>query len=91
MRKEHITTLESTERGLQASRVSSHENIPMTDKRLEIIFQGITRNVIVIMSFWLAGKVLPEADIFKAGFLAFFSIIIIGICLYYSYQCKHNR
>lgn len=90
MKREQITLFDATEGGFQAQKVSSKENVPMSDKRLQIVFQGITRIVVIVMSFWLAGKVLPDADTYKAVFLSLCGIGITAICLYYASQNKNN-
>lgn len=88
MRKNNITLVDVTEDGFQMSKATRKEKQPITDKRLEIILRSITRNIIIVMSFWLAGKVLPDADIFKTVFSLLFASVIITIYLIYLYQSK---
>lgn len=72
-----------TENGLQASRLEKKEKIPMTDKRLEMILQSITKDIVIVSSFFLAGKILPDADIFKTLFILLFAAVVIWLYMFY--------
>lgn len=77
MKKENITLLESTENGMQVSRASRKEHIPISDKRLEVIFQCITKIIIIIMLFLLAGTIIVTADALKLGIIGVICLFVV--------------
>lgn len=89
MTRESVLHL-GTENGVQASRLTRKDKLPMTDRRLEMILHNLTKNIVIVMSFFLAGKVLPEADIFKTGFILLFTAVIIWLYLFYSDQHRND-
>lgn len=82
MTKESIIHLGS-ENVVRASRLEKKEKIPMTDKRLEMILQSITKDIVIVSSFFLAGKILPDADIFKTFFILLFAVAVIWLYMFY--------
>jgi len=78
MTKESVLHLD-TVNGVQASRLAKKEKIPMTDRRLEMILQSVTKDIVIISSFFLAGKILPDADIFKTGIILLFAAAVVWL------------